>query len=506
MRLAVAVLLALIGYELIRWALLRTLRERMHRRARRFAQRHGVRVDLFKFGGKVLVREELLNDRVVQRAMLAAGEAGEPAEEVRRRVEGYIDEIVPAFSLAAYYEVGMKLARAAIGAAYRPVLARPLRELPRDATAVFLINHRSNFDYVVVGWALSRRVAISYAVGEWARVFPLDALFKAFGGFFVRRGFPDPLYHTVLRRYLQLITRQGVTQGIFPEGGLTRDGALRSPKVGLLDALLQLSAEPGFDRDLLFVPVGINYDRVLEDEALLAEKRGREQPPGAAEKLRGAVRLLWIVPSRILVNLVRAAFGRLHRSGYVALGFGEPVSFRRLAAAHGWDLSRASDEERRAIAKEVARDLMGCIARSIPATPVPLVARAVLDLREASRARLAERVRDLRGELEALGVPTALGEEFESQRQGREQLLEREDRNRDLARLEADVLALEEAEEIVRIGVERLSRRKIVASAGAAVRVGAHPHALELLEYYARSLAVLDEAPATQTRTAVSAH
>ena len=505
MRLAVAVLLALLGYELIRWALLRTLRDRMHRRARRFAQRHGVRVDLFKFGGKLLVREELLNDRVVQRAMLAAGEAGEPAEEVRRRVEGYIDEIVPAFSLAAYYEVGMKLARAAIGAAYRPVLARPLQELPRDATAVFLINHRSNFDYVVVGWALSRRVAISYAVGEWARVFPLDALFKAFGGFFVRRGFPDPLYHTVLRRYLQLITRQGVTQGIFPEGGLTRDGALRSPKVGLLDALLQLSAEPGFDRDLLFVPVGINYDRVLEDEALLAEKRGREEPPGTAEKLRGALRLLWIVPSRIAVNLLRAALGRLHRSGYVALGFGEPVSFRRMAAANGWDLSRASDEERRSIAKEVARDLMGRIARSIPATPVPLVARAVLELREASRARLAERVRDLRGELEALGVPTALGEEFESQRQGREQLLEREDRNRDLARLEADVLALEEAEEIVRIGVERLSRRKVVVPAGAAVRVGAHPHALELLEYYARSLAVLDAASAAQAMPTASA-
>jgi len=505
-RIAVALLLGLFGYELIRWAVLRAVRERMHRRARRFAQRHGVRVDLFKFGGKVLVREELLNDRVVQRAMLAAGEAGEPAEDVRRRVEGYIDEIVPAFSLAAYYEIGLKLARAAIGAAYRPVLAQPLRELPRDATAVFLINHRSNFDYVVVGWALARRVAISYAVGEWARVFPLDALFKAFGGFFVRRGFPDPLYHTVLRRYLQLITRQGVTQGIFPEGGLTRDGALRSPKVGLLDALLQLSAEPGFDRDLLFVPVGINYDRVLEDEALLAEKRGRENPPGAAEKLRGALRLLWIVPSRVAVNLVRAAFGRLHRSGYVALAFGEPVSFRRLAAARGWDLSRCSDDERRAIAKEVARDLMGRIARSIPATPVPLVSRALLELREASRSRLAERVRDLRAELEALGVPTALGEEFEAQREGRARLLEQEeDRSRDLARLEADVLALEEAEEIVRIGVERLSRRRIAASAGAAVRVGTHPHALELLAYYSRSLAVLDASSAAQALPAASA-
>src|SRR5438045_5544662 len=177
----------------------------------------------------------------------------------------------------------MKLARAAIRAVYRPIIDRASLEriasLPPDATAVFLINHRSNFDYVVVGWALARQVAISYAVGEWARVFPLDALFKAFGGFFVRRGFPDPLYHTVLRRYLQLITRQGITQGIFPEGGLTRDGALRSPKTGLLDALLQLAADPAFARELYFVPVGINYDRVLEDESLLNEKRGKAKPP-----------------------------------------------------------------------------------------------------------------------------------------------------------------------------------------------------------------------------------
>ena len=211
------------------------------------------------------------------------------------------------------------------------------------------------------------------------------------------------------------------------------------------------------------------------------------------------------MPSRIALNVARAAVGRLHRSGYVALAFGEPISFRRLAAARGWDLARCSDEERRGIAKEVARDLMGRIARSIPATPVPLVARALLDLREVSASRLAERVRDLRNELEALGVPTALGEEFESQRRGRAQLLEDEDRNRDLLRLEADVLALEEAEEIVRIGVERLSRRRAVVSAGGGVRVGPHPHAVELLEYYARSLAVLEPGAGAEPLPAASA-
>src|SRR4029077_6242734 len=65
-------------------------------------------------------------------------------------------------------------------------------------------------------------VAISYAVGEWARAFPLERMFKAFGAYFVRRKFREPLYHAVLERYVQLITREGVTQGIFLEGGLTR--------------------------------------------------------------------------------------------------------------------------------------------------------------------------------------------------------------------------------------------------------------------------------------------
>jgi glycerol-3-phosphate O-acyltransferase len=446
-----------------------------------------VRVDPFKFGGKALVREELMNDRAIVRAMMEAVEKGERPRDVRERVEQYIDEIVPAFSLTAYYQFGMKLARAAIRAVYRPLIVRPAPSLPENATAVFLINHRSNFDYVVVGWALARQVAVSYAVGEWARVFPLDALFKAFGGFFVRRGFPDPLYHTVLRRYLQLITQRGVTQGIFPEGGLTRDGALRAPKVGLLDSILQLAPTC----EIWFVPVGINYDRVLEDEALLAEQRGREHPPTAAEKLRGALRLLWIVPWRVFVNLVRAAAGRLQRHGYVAVAFGEPVRFRDLPLAS--QIASLSDEQRRQAARQVAAEMMERIARVIPATPVPLVARAALELGcDATESELALRVRDLRAQLEERGVPAALGREFDPHRVARAELQENLERNRDLLRLETEVLAGEEAEQITRLGLARLAQRGALALQGARIRIGKHPHAAELLAYYARSLTSLD--------------
>ena len=488
----IAVAIAIPLYEIARFYVVKRVRASMRQRARNFAEHHDVRVDLFKFGGKELVREELWNDAEIGRAMRVAIDAGERRTEVRDRVEEYIDEIVPAFSLAAYFQVGIKLARAAIRAVYKPIVVRKARDLPENATAVFLINHRSNFDYVVVGWALARQVAISYAVGEWARVFPLDALFKAFGGFFVRRGFRDPLYHTVLRRYLQLITRQGVTQGIFPEGGLTRDGALRSPRVGLLDSILQLSDE----RELYFVPVGINYDRVLEDEALLAELRGRENPPTPAEKLRGALKLLWILPSRLVVNLVRAMAGRLHRFGYVAVAFGEPVRFRDMPQAQR--LKGLSDDERRALAKEVASGLMHRIATLIPATPVPLVARAALDLGcDATEGELTARVREIRSRLDELRVPTALGREFEAQKAARAEL-EEGDRNRDLVRLETDVLAGEEAEQLVRIGLERLCQRGALNELGGLVTLGSHPHATELLEYYARSLAALDEERRTE--------
>src|SRR5262249_22927717 len=107
---------------------------------------------------------------------------------------------------------------------------------------------------------------------------------------------------------------------------------------------------------------------------LLAELRGRENAPTAAEKLASALRLLWFLPSRVAVNVVRAMTGKLHRFGYVAVAFGDPVRFRDLPQSGR--LTGLPDEQRRALAKEVAAEMMQRIATAIPATPVPLVARA----------------------------------------------------------------------------------------------------------------------------------
>src|SRR3954470_7765403 len=256
------------------------------RSGRRALLRFRARVARFKFATRKSVRARLLNDPVVASSVrdhaLAAGQAEAIAW---KRVDRYIHEIVPFFNVVAYYSIGYRVAERVLNLFYKVVVEHEDRDavarLPRDSVVVYLMNHRSNADYVLVSYALAGQVAISYAVGEWARAFPLEHIFKAFGSYFVRRRYREPLYHAVLERYVQLITREGVTQGIFVEGGLTRDGKLRAPKIGLLDYVLGIGRDPAYHEKLFIVPVALNYDRVLEDRSLvreLASREGRSRP------------------------------------------------------------------------------------------------------------------------------------------------------------------------------------------------------------------------------------
>ena len=259
------------------------------------------------------------------------GATGETVDATWSRVRAYVDEIVPSFNLLAYYRLGYGVARLVLPLLYKVSVGHEpraaLNAIPRDSVVIYLMNHRSNADYVLVAYVLSGRVAVSYAVGEWARVWPLETLFKSFGSYFVRRRYPEPLYHKVLERYVQLITRHGVTQGVFIEGGLTRDGAFRPPKLGLLDYLARVKCDPGFDRPVFFVPVAINYDRVLEDRSLLRELQAPE------ERLRRRDQLAEVA-SYVLKVCGRFLLRRARRYGRACVNFGEPISLDEWLARH----------------------------------------------------------------------------------------------------------------------------------------------------------------------------
>ena len=405
----------------------RALRRYVRIAARRTVLRTRARIDRFKLTGrKPYVMAALLGDPAVAEAVRRhAVDQHLPKEEVWRRVEDYVDEIVPFFNVLVYYNVGYRAARWLLHLFYDVTVgyARPeaMGRAPKDAVVVYLMNHRSNADYVLAGYALSGRVAISYAVGEWARVFPLEYVFKSFGSYFIRRRYREPLYHTVLERYVQLITRNGVTQGIFPEGGLSRDGRLQPAKIGLLDYILGVGREPEYRRRLHVVPVAINYDRVLEDRSLLREldrRQGGAPPP--------RLRQLGEVLHYALWNVGRLAGRRWQRYGRAAVLIGEPIPlapwFDELDR-QGVDLYALPKPERLARVQALCDRVMSRIGELVPVTPVPLTCAALQSLdrdfvrRDELLGRMAE-LREVLAELNSAGLAepgatAAVGELFD---------------------------------------------------------------------------------------------
>jgi glycerol-3-phosphate O-acyltransferase len=342
----------------------------------------------------------LLNDPVIAQAVrVHAASANTTEASAWKRVDGYVHEIVPFFNVVAYYHIGYRVAERVLNLFYKVSVEREdqsaLDRLPRDSVLIYLINHRSNADYVLVSYALAGQVALSYAVGEWARAFPLEHIFKAFGSYFVRRRYREPLYHTVLERYVQLITREGVTQGIFLEGGLTRDGRLKSPKIGLLDYVLGIARDPSYAPRMFIIPVAVNYDRVLEDRSLLRELAAREGRPRPSRltQLGEVTRYLWWNAARIVTR-------RWKRYGRAAVTVGAPLSLRPWFDGNPGVFMLAKPE-RLARVQALCDSVMSRIGELIPVTAVPLACAAIqsFDRDFITKSEILERMAEMRNAL-----------------------------------------------------------------------------------------------------------
>ena len=279
--------------------------------------------------------------------------------------------------------------------------AESLRAVDPDASVVFVMNHRSNMDYVLVAFLVAERTALSYAVGEWARIWPLQTLVRSMGAFFVRRNSANPLYRRVLERYVSMATREGVCQAVYPEGGLSKDGRMRPPKLGFLGYMLR-DFDPVRDRDVVFIPVGVNYDRTLEDRTLLRGLHPEAKP-------RGRLFALFTTLRFIGNNVALMLSSNWQRLGYASVAFGEPVSVRE-QCGHVFTKAHPAgvpfDE-----VKRLAERIMQDIESLIPVLPVAvvsavMVARIDTPLRRDELLDLAGRlVRELRDAGAVVGIP-----------------------------------------------------------------------------------------------------
>jgi len=243
---------------------------------------------------QVLVDRLMYDPKVLEAAGGHAIERGIPRDVVMAEVERYAREIVPAFNAYVYFRVGYWIARRAARLLYRVRVGftdeEGLSRVDPKSTVVFVMNHRSNMDYVLVAYLAATRTALSYAVGEW---------------------------------------------------------------------------------DIVFIPVGINYDRTLEDRsqvlALTPEAPRRGAGFAAATSLKFLLR-----------NLLLMLQGRWYRFGYACVNFGSPLSMRAYSLERGIDLRTLPREERFHETEKLAEALMRSVGRVIPVLPVSLVSTALL--------------------------------------------------------------------------------------------------------------------------------
>uniref|UniRef100_A0A1A8FXP0 Glycerol-3-phosphate acyltransferase 1, mitochondrial n=1 Tax=Nothobranchius korthausae TaxID=1143690 RepID=A0A1A8FXP0_9TELE len=137
---------------------------------------------------------------------------------------------------------------------------------------VFLPVHKSHIDYLLITLILfcHNIKAPHIAAGNNLSIPILSTVIRKLGGFFIRRrmeetgdGKKDVLYRSLLHAYTEELLRQQQFLEVFLEGTRSRSGKPFPARAGMLSIVVD-TLWTGAIGDVLVVPVGISYDRIIE--------------------------------------------------------------------------------------------------------------------------------------------------------------------------------------------------------------------------------------------------
>lgn len=292
-----------------------------------------------------------------------------PRKEIEARVRTYITEMTPGFSALFYFHIGYYISRAYLRLLYDLRIAKQppsaINNIPENASIVLVGNHRSNIDVMILAYLSARTSMVSFAAGEWAKQWPMSSILHLCGSYIIRRDSSDPLYRQILKLHLEHMVEERMPQGIFLEGGLTRDGSMQPIKLGLLSYILK-NLEKKSVHDIVFIPVAFNYDQVPEDKTLL-----QNQNCGFDDKSQFYALLSTSIYACKLctkaIRLGKSAYGK------AAISFGEPLHMKQWLLQNNLSMDTLTSEQCKSIVTPVGDSLMTTIREIIPILPVSVV-------------------------------------------------------------------------------------------------------------------------------------
>ncbi|TBU96463.1 glycerol-3-phosphate 1-O-acyltransferase PlsB [Phytopseudomonas dryadis] len=184
-----------------------------------------------------------------------------------------------------------------------------VQDVAQGHEVVYVPCHRSHIDYLLLSYLLFRNglTPPHIAAGINLNMPLIGGLLRRGGAFFMRRTFKgNPLYTAVFNEYLHTLISKGYPVEYFVEGGRSRTGRMLRPKTGMLAITLR-SYLQSHRLPLVFVPVYIGYERVLEGRTYLGELRG-------ASKKKESI-----------FDIFKVIGALKQRFGQVWVNFGEPI-------------------------------------------------------------------------------------------------------------------------------------------------------------------------------------
>ncbi len=309
------------------------------------------------------LREDLYWSRGFQRGVsrLAIRE-DVPLKKMQRKTAHYLKEMAATHSPYVIDIVtGIMAWVLSLGYQHLEYSTEDLRELYQIGEThplVFLPSHKSNSDHLVLQYVLYQNdfPPNHTAGGINLNFFPIGLLLRRTGIFFIRREFKtNEPYKFVLRQYVDYLLEKRFPLEWYLEGGRSRTGKLRSPRLGMLSYVVDTYLR-GLVDDVVFIPVSIAYDQISDIGAYATEQLGGKKEE---ESFAWALRFI----------------GNLHRRyGSVHVRFGAPLSLRD-SLPMGTDLTT---ERGRYIIPKMAFEISNRINDATAITPISLVTLALL--------------------------------------------------------------------------------------------------------------------------------
>ena len=310
-------------------------------------------------------RESLIDSRGFAVGVAAlARQAGTGYEAMATRTRRYVKEIAATHSPYVIDVVAGSfrwlISKAYVGLYYDKEELAALYTMGRQHPLVFLPSHKSNFDHLLLLYVLYENglPPNHTAGGINMNFFPAGPFLRRSGVFFIRREFRDnEPYKFVLRQYVDYLLERRFPLEWYIEGGRSRSGKLRPPRLGMLAYVVE-SYQRGAADDVIIIPVSVAYDQIQDVGTYAAEQSGG---PKERESFGWMLRV---------VRSLRMRYGSAH------LRFGAPISLKTFLAGH-LPPEDADDLHNPAIPK-LAFEVSTRINEVTPITPISLVTLALL--------------------------------------------------------------------------------------------------------------------------------